>query len=59
MTIQVEQRSIYGQIKFYPMNPLAAQFAALIRQKTFDAQNLADIKAMGVEIRITAPVVAI
>ena len=59
MNIQVEQRSVYGCIKFYPMNPLAAQFAALIRQKTFDAQNLADIKAMGVEIRITAPVVAI
>ena len=59
MTIQVEQRSIYGQIKFYPLNPLAAQFAALIRQKTFDAQNLADIKAMGVAVVITAPVVAI
>lgn len=59
MTIQVEQRSVYGCVKFYPMNPLAAQFAALIKQKTFDAQNLADIKAMGVAVVITAPVVTI
>jgi len=59
MTIQVEQRSVYGCIKFYPVNPLAAQFAALIRQKTFDAANLRDIKAMGVVVEVTAPVIAI
>ena len=59
MTIQVEQRSVYGCIKFYPVNPLAAQFAALIQQKTFDAANLRDIKAMGVTVVITAPTVAI
>ena len=59
MTIQVEQRSVYGCVKFYPLNPLAAQFAALIRQKTFDAANLRDIQAMGVAVVITAPVVTI
>ena len=27
MTIQVEQRNVYGSIKFYPVNQLAEQFA--------------------------------
>jgi len=52
MNIQVEQRNIYGQIKFYPVNDLAQRFANLIRQKTFDAQNLADIKRMGMDIEV-------
>jgi hypothetical protein len=48
----VEQRNVYGNIKFYPVNDLAKQFANLIRQKTFDVQNLADIKGMGMTIII-------
>ena len=59
MIIQVEQRHVYGQIKYYPLNDLAQKFAGLIRQKTFDASNLRDIKAMGVAVVITAPVIAI
>ena len=43
----VEQKNVYGNIKFYPVNDLAQQFADLIRQRTFDVQNLADIKRMG------------
>ena len=52
MMIQVEQRNVYGNIKFYPVNNLAQQFADLIRQRTFDAQNLADIKRMGMDIEV-------
>lgn len=52
MMIQVEQRNVYGNIKFYPMNDLAQKFADLIRQRTFDAQNLADIKRMGMDIEV-------
>jgi len=59
MNIQVEQRNVYGSTKFYPVNQLAAQFAALMGQKTFDAANLRDIKAMGIAVEIAAPVVAI
>ena len=59
MIIQVEQRHVYGQIKYYPLNDLAQKFAGLILQKTFDASNLRDIKAMGVAVVITAPVIAI
>lgn len=59
MIIQVEQRSVYGSVKFYPLNQLAVQFAALMRQKTFDAANLKEIKALGVSVEIAAPVVTI
>jgi len=59
MIIQVEQRSVYGCIKYYPLNDLAQKFAGLIRQKTFDASILRDIRAMGVAVVITAPVIAI
>ena len=52
MTIQVEQRNVYGSIKFYPVNELAEQFAALMKQKTFDARNLSDIKRMGIDIEV-------
>ena len=52
MTIQVEQRNVYGSIKFYPVNELAEQFAQLMKQKTFDAGNLRDIKRMGIDIEV-------
>ena len=57
MTIQVEQRNVYGSIKFYPVNQLAEQFAALMKQKTFDAGNLADIKRMGINIEVRVPTI--
>ena len=59
MIIQVEQRNVYGSVKFYPLNQLAVQFATLMRQKTFDAANLKEIKALGVSVEIAAPVVTI
>jgi len=58
MIIQVEQRSVYGSIKFYPINELAAQFAALMKQKSFDVTNLSDIKRMGIDIEIHVPSVS-
>jgi hypothetical protein len=55
MIIQVEQRHIYGQIKYYPLNELASRFAALMKQKTFDAQNLTEIRRMGVQVDVRVP----
>jgi len=52
VNIQVEQRNVYGSIKFYPVNEIAEQFAALMKQKTFDAGNLRDIKRMGIDIEV-------
>jgi len=52
MNVIVEQRSVYGSIKFYPVNDLAQKFADLMKQKTFDARNLFDIKDLGVTVVI-------
>jgi hypothetical protein len=52
MNVIVEQRNVYGNIKFYPVNDLAKLFAALMRQKTFDSRNLYDIKNLGVTVII-------
>jgi hypothetical protein len=57
MQIQVEQRSVYGAIKFYPLCPEGKQLAALMKQKTFDAQNLRDIKRMGIDVSVTVVIV--
>jgi hypothetical protein len=59
MNVIVEQRSVYGSIKFYPVNELAQQFAALMRQKTFDARNLFDIKNLGVTVIIDQKTISI
>jgi hypothetical protein len=59
MNIIVEQRNVYGNIKFYPVNELAQRFATLMRQKTFDVQNLADIKGMGMTVIIDQKTISI
>ena len=59
MNIIVEQRNVYGNIKFYPVNDLAQRFATLMRQKTFDVQNLADIKGMGMTVIINQKTISI
>ena len=59
MTVIVEQKNVYGNIKFYPVNDLAQQFAELMRQRTFDVQNLSDIKRMGMTIIIDQKTISI
>jgi hypothetical protein len=59
MNVIVEQRSVYGSIKFYPVNDLAQKFADLMKQKTFDARNLFDIKDLGVTVVIDQKTISI
>lgn len=59
MNVIVEQRNVYGNVKFYPVNDLAQKFAALMRQKTFDARNLFDIKDMGVTVIVDQKTISI
>ena len=59
MNVIVEQRNVYGNIKFYPVNDLAQKFADLMKQKTFDARNLFDIKNMGVTVIIDQKTISI
>ena len=58
MVIQVEQRNVYGNIKFYPVNDTAERLATLMKQKTFDAQNLRDIAGIGLTIEVQQPALA-
>jgi len=53
-TFMVEYRVVYGCPKFYPANAVAEKFAALMKRKTFDEQNLRDISALGYDIAIKA-----
>ena len=55
MIIQVEQRYVDNQIEYYPLNELASRFTKLMKQKTFDARDLEDIRRMGVEISVRVP----
>lgn len=59
MKVVVEQRSVYGSIKFYPLNLLAQQFVDLMRKKTFDALDLRSIKTMGIEVVVSSDLVKI
>jgi len=59
MNVIVEQRNVYGNIKFYPVNDLAQKFADLMKQKTFDARNLFDIKDLGVTVIIDQKTISI
>ena len=59
MNVIVEQRNVYGNVKFYPVNDLAQKFADLMKQKTFDARNLFDIKDMGVTVIVDQKTISI
>lgn len=59
MNVIVEQRNVYGNIKFYPANDLAQKFANLMKQKTFDARNLFDIKELGITVIVDQKTISI
>lgn len=59
MEIIIEQRNVYGSTKFYPVNLLAEQFAALMKQKTFDAGNVRALRDMGLTVTVQHPALAI
>lgn len=51
MTITIEDRLVFGQVKYYPACPKSKVFADLLGQTTFTVQNLKHILRLGVEIR--------
>jgi hypothetical protein len=52
--ITVAVRSVYGQDLVYPADDKAALFAALVKVKTFNRQQLATIKALGYSVHVSA-----
>jgi hypothetical protein len=54
MFITVQVRNVYGNDLVYPMDDTAALFARLVGAKTFNAGQLATIKALGYAIHVAS-----
>ena len=54
MFITVQVRSVFGNDLVYPMDDTAALFARLIGAKTFNADQLRTIKALGYAIHVAS-----
>ena len=54
MHITVSVRSVYGSDLVYPADVQAALFAALVGAKTFNARQLATIRALGYAVHVAA-----
>jgi hypothetical protein len=52
MEMVVEQKNLYGTVRFYPVNHLAHQFANLMGRMTFDIGHLKRIKEMGITVDV-------
>lgn len=48
--VMLQEREIYGILKFYPHNELAKQFCAIAKTKTMTLDTIETIKKMGYEI---------
>ena len=54
MFITVQVRNVYGNDLVYPEDAKAGLFVAMLRTKTFNAQDLRNIRALGYEIHVAA-----
>lgn len=53
--VKVNLKSVYGEVKAYPVNDAAKTFAAIAGTKTLTVQSLKQIKALGFEIKCVDP----
>jgi hypothetical protein len=53
--IEVNLKSVYGEVKAYPINEAAKLFADLAGTKTLTVQSLKKIQALGYEIKAVDP----
>jgi hypothetical protein len=53
--IEVNLKSVYGEVKAYPINEAAKLFAALAGTKTLTVQSLKLIKSLGYEVKAVDP----
>lgn len=54
MHITVQVRNVYGNDLVYPADDTAALFASLLKVKTFNAQQVRTIKALGYAVHVAA-----
>jgi len=50
MLVQIEIKTVYGEVKYYPVNDAAKTFAAIAGTKTLGTDNLKRIKSLGIAI---------
>ena len=54
MHITVQVRNVYGNDLVYPMDDQAALFASLVNARTFNARQIATIRALGYAVHVAA-----
>lgn len=51
LTITIEDKLVFGQVKYYPACPKSKTFADMLGQTTFTTQNLKHILLLGYTIK--------
>lgn len=59
MKIQVEIKAQYGNLRIFPVCPMAHKFTCLTRSKTFTEQDIACIKDLGFIVELVQSPVAV
>lgn len=52
MEIKVSIKNVYGIERIYPQCKISQSFSRLMRKRTFDREEIQEIKSMGYEIQV-------
>ena len=52
MQIKVSIKNVYGVERIYPQCQIAQTFLALMRKRTFDREEIQEIKTMGYSVEV-------
>ena len=52
MEIKVSIKTVYGVERIYPKCKIAQTFLALMRKRTFDREEIQEIKTMGYSVEV-------
>jgi hypothetical protein len=52
MQIKVSIKNIYGVERIYPKCNISTSFSRLMRKKTFDREEIQEIKTMGYSVQV-------
>ena len=52
MEIKVSIKTVYGVERIYPQCKISQSFSRLMRKRTFDREEIQEIKSMGYEIQV-------
>ena len=52
MLVEIKEKSVYGNVLYYPHNDVATKFAILLGKKTFSSSDIYNISQLGFETKI-------